>query len=58
MHILQRKRHLTIWYMTEAMVTVQNFPAKASDTNAPSNGVRLAVPPKLVRVLAALVKGM
>lgn len=44
--------------MREPMVTVQNFPANASDTNAPSNGVRLAVPPKLVRVLAALVKGM
>lgn len=39
------------------MVMVQNRPAKASATKAPSNGVMAAVPPKLVRVLAALVIG-
>lgn len=47
------KCSLTIWYMTEAMVMVQNRPAKESAMNAPSSGVKLAVPPKLVRVLAA-----
>lgn len=36
---------------------VQNLPAKASAANAPSNGVKAAVPPKFVRVLAALVSG-
>jgi hypothetical protein len=45
-------------YMMEATVTVMNFPAKESEMKAPSNGVKLAVPPKLVRVLAALVNGM
>lgn len=36
---------------------VQNLPVNASATKAPSNGVMAAVPPKLVRVLAALVSG-
>ncbi|KAJ0823366.1 hypothetical protein HanPSC8_Chr16g0742861 [Helianthus annuus] len=44
--------------MMEATVMVQNRPAKESATNAPSNGVKLAVPPKLVSVLAALVIGI
>lgn len=43
--------------MMEAAVTVQNFPAKESAMKAPSKGVKLAVPLKLVRVLAALVNG-
>lgn len=44
--------------MMEAMVIVQNFPAKESAIKAPSNGVKLPVPPKLVRVFAALVNGI
>lgn len=43
--------------MIEAIVMVQNLPAKVSAMKAPSNGVKLAVPPKFVRVLAALVNG-
>ena len=43
--------------MIEANVMVQKRPAKESATKAPRRGVRLEVPPKLVRVLAALVKG-
>lgn len=43
--------------MMEASVIVQNLPAKESAMKAPSKGVRLAVPEKLVRVLAALVRG-
>lgn len=37
---------------------VQNRPTNASEIKAPSKGVKLAVPPKLVRVLAALVTGI
>ena len=48
----------TIWYIMEATVIVQNRPAYASAMKAPSNGVKLEVPPKLVRVLAALVNGI
>lgn len=44
--------------MMEATVIVMNFPAKESEMKAPSNGVKLEVPPKLVRVLAAFVNGM
>lgn len=44
--------------MIEATVMVQKRPAKESAMKAPSKGVRLAVPLKLVRVLAALVRGM
>lgn len=36
---------------------VQKRPAKESATKAPMRGVRLEVPAKFVRVLAALVKG-
>lgn len=39
--------------MKEATAMVQNLPAKASATNAPSSGVMAEVPPKLERVLAA-----
>lgn len=42
----------------EATVIVQKRPAKASAMKAPSKGVKDAVPPKLVRVFAALVKGI
>jgi hypothetical protein len=42
----------------EATVTVQKGPAYESATKAPSNGVKLAVPLKLVTVLAALVRGI
>jgi hypothetical protein len=62
---LQRERerereviYLTIWYVMEATVTVQKGPAYESATKAPSNGVKLAVPLKLVTVLAALVRGI
>lgn len=41
----------------EATVIVQNRPAYASEMKAPSNGVKLAVPLKLVMVFAALVNG-
>lgn len=44
--------------MMEAMVIVQNRPANESATKAPIKGVKLAVPPKFVRVLAALVSGI
>lgn len=37
---------------------VQKRPTKASARKAPSRGVRLAVPLKFVRVVAALVRGM
>lgn len=37
---------------------VQNRPAKESAMRAPINGVKLAVPPKFVRVLEALTRGM
>lgn len=43
--------------MMEAKVMVQKRPAKESATKAPMRGVRLEVPAKFVRVLAALVKG-
>lgn len=43
--------------MIEAIVIVQKRPAYASEMNAPSKGVKLAVPLKLVRVLAAFVSG-
>ena len=36
---------------------VQKRPAKESAIEAPTRGVRLEVPAKLVRVLAALVNG-
>lgn len=39
--------------MMEATVRVQNLPANASAMKAPSKGVKLAVPPKFVRELAA-----
>lgn len=54
----ERERVLTIWYTMEATVMVQNRPTNASEIKAPSKGVKLAVPPKLVRVLAALVTGI
>jgi hypothetical protein len=59
-HLLERERErfLTIWYKMEATVMVQKRPIYASEMKAPSNGVKLAVPPKLVRVLAALVTGI
>lgn len=41
----------------EATVIVQKRPAYESAMNAPSNGIKLAVPPKLVSVLAAFVSG-
>lgn len=44
--------------MMEAMVMVQNRPTNASARKAPRRGVRLAVPPKFVRVFAAFVSGM
>lgn len=44
--------------MMEATVMVQKRPAKESAMKAPSNGVKLPVPLKLVRVLAALVIGI
>lgn len=44
--------------MKEAIVMVQKRPAYESAMKAPSNGVKLAVPLKLVRVLAAFVIGM
>ncbi|CAI9087780.1 OLC1v1021949C1 [Oldenlandia corymbosa var. corymbosa] len=44
--------------MIVAIVRVQNLPANESAMKAPNNGVRLAVPEKLVRVLAALVIGI
>lgn len=55
-----RKDHenLTIWYVMEATVIVQKGPAYESATKAPSKGVKLAVPLKLVTVLAALVIGI
>ena len=54
----ERERVFTIWYTMEATVMVQNRPINASEMKAPSKGVKLEVPPKLVRVLAALVTGM
>jgi hypothetical protein len=44
--------------MMEATVIVQNRPAYESAMKAPISGVVLAVPPRLVRVLAALVNGI
>ena len=37
---------------------VQNFPAYESEIKAPSNGIKLSVPLKLVMVLAAFVSGI
>lgn len=42
----------------EATAMVQNRPTKASARKAPSSGVKLAVPLKFVKVLAALVSGI
>lgn len=42
----------------EATAIVQKRPAYASQMKAPMRGVKLAVPPKLVRVLAACVNGI
>lgn len=41
----------------EPTMMVQNRPAKESAIKAPIRGVKLAVPPKLVRVLEALTSG-
>lgn len=41
----------------EPMMMVQYRPATASASKAPSNGVKLAVPPKLLRVLEAWTSG-
>lgn len=48
----------TITYMKDATVIVQKRPAAASAMKAPIKGVRLAVPPKLESVFAALGSGM
>jgi hypothetical protein len=48
----------TIWYVMEAAVIVQKGPAYESAMKAPSNGIKLAVPLKVVTVLAALVIGI
>lgn len=44
--------------MREAIVMVQKWPAKDSEMRAPMRGVKLAVPPKIVSVLAADTNGI
>ena len=55
---MENASNLTSRYITVAKVIVQNFPAYESAMKAPSNGVKLEVPLKLVTVLAAFVSGI